>query len=199
MEPIEIRFACDAMHGGLARWLRAAGYDATWEYAIDDARLLSAAAAAERVVVTSDGGILRRRTVRRGEIRVVFVPQGLSVDAQLTHLLASLRLSLRTPRCMHCGGELREVPRASVEQEAPPKAWRFASRFIRCSRCGTLLWRGTHWERIEPLLRDAEVRSEEGYRLRASGAASATAGSVSPAQRVWGARFSTSQPQRSCE
>lgn len=30
------RFACDAMLGGLARWLRAAGYDATWTYGIED-------------------------------------------------------------------------------------------------------------------------------------------------------------------
>ena len=29
-------FACDAMLGGLARWLRAAGYDASWEHGIDD-------------------------------------------------------------------------------------------------------------------------------------------------------------------
>lgn len=26
----KIRFACDAMLGGLARWLRAAGYEASW-------------------------------------------------------------------------------------------------------------------------------------------------------------------------
>ena len=30
-----LRFACDAMLGGLARWLRAAGYDATWQEGID--------------------------------------------------------------------------------------------------------------------------------------------------------------------
>jgi len=32
----EWTFFCDAMLGGLARWLRAAGYDAEYEYGIDD-------------------------------------------------------------------------------------------------------------------------------------------------------------------
>ena len=31
-----LRFFCDAMLGGLARWLRAMGYDAAFEYGIDD-------------------------------------------------------------------------------------------------------------------------------------------------------------------
>src|SRR5687768_2358601 len=32
----EIIFWCDAGLGGVARWLRAAGYEAFWEYGIDD-------------------------------------------------------------------------------------------------------------------------------------------------------------------
>lgn len=36
----EPAFFCDAMLGGLARWLRAAGYDALFEYGIDDADLI---------------------------------------------------------------------------------------------------------------------------------------------------------------
>ena len=41
MDSISIpRFACDAMLGGLARWLRAAGYDACWQEGIDDGELI---------------------------------------------------------------------------------------------------------------------------------------------------------------
>lgn len=36
----EPRFACDAMLGGLARWLRAAGYDASWQEGITDQELI---------------------------------------------------------------------------------------------------------------------------------------------------------------
>ena len=33
-------FLCDAMLGGLARWLRGAGYDARFQYGIDDRDLI---------------------------------------------------------------------------------------------------------------------------------------------------------------
>jgi len=137
------------MHGGLARWLRAAGYDASWTYGIDDAALLAEAAASGRVVLTSDSGILERRVVRRGEVRAVFVPRGRDVDEQLAYVLEELRLPLAEPRCMRCGGEVAEVDRSTVAAEAPPRTYRWIERFQRCRRCGALLWRGTHWPRIE--------------------------------------------------
>jgi hypothetical protein len=155
MNPEAPRFACDAMHGGLARWLRAAGYDATWKYGIGDGELLERARAERRCVLTSDGGILARRVVKLGIVEVVFVPRGLSVDAQLAFLLRERRLELRAPRCMHCGGELWEVDRDSVKDEAPPRTWLWVQAFYRCARCGELLWQGTHWSRIEPRLRSA--------------------------------------------
>ena len=34
------QFACDAMLGGLARWLRAAGYDASWHGGVADPELV---------------------------------------------------------------------------------------------------------------------------------------------------------------
>jgi hypothetical protein len=141
------------MHGGLARWLRAAGYDATWTYGIDDAPLLAEAAREGRVVLTSDEGILRRRVARSGALRVVFVPHGLRRDEQLAWLLRELSLPLREPRCMGCGGELRPVDRESVANEAPPRTYAWLTEFRRCVRCRSLRWRGTHWARIETRLR----------------------------------------------
>jgi uncharacterized protein with PIN domain len=44
LSALDVRFACDAMLGGLARWLRAAGYDATWRVDIDDGDLIQQAA-----------------------------------------------------------------------------------------------------------------------------------------------------------
>ena len=41
-EPI---FLCDAMLGGLARWLRAAGFDPLFEYGIDDREIIRRAMA----------------------------------------------------------------------------------------------------------------------------------------------------------
>jgi hypothetical protein len=56
---------------------------------------------------------------------------------------------------MSCGGELAEAPRHAVLDEAPPLAFRNCRRFWRCRRCGKLLWRGTHWRRIDARLDEA--------------------------------------------
>jgi uncharacterized protein with PIN domain len=141
-------FFCDAMLGGLARWLRAAGYDAAFEYAIDDAELIHRARAGGRVLLSCDGPMFRRNVIRRGEVRALRVPQQLDNLDALRFVLKELSLPLRSPRCMACGGELREVPKHTVIDEAPPLAFRRCEQFWRCRRCGKLLWHGTHWQKV---------------------------------------------------
>lgn len=147
-----LRFLCDAMHGGLARWLRAAGYDVAWEYGIEDRALLERARRDGRIILTSDGQLLERRVVRRGEIRAVFVPRGLDATEALGHVLEKLRLPIREPRCMTCGGALDRVPKESVETEAPPRTYAWLEVFYRCRICGKLFWEGTHWQAIKARL-----------------------------------------------
>lgn len=48
------RFFCDDHLRRLARWLRAAGYDAAWERAIDDRALLARCRDEDRVLLTLD-------------------------------------------------------------------------------------------------------------------------------------------------
>ena len=141
-------FICDAMLGGLARWLRAAGYDAEFEYGIDDAELIDRAEKSGRIILSSDGPFFDRNIVKNGTIRAVYVPQQLNKFDALRFVTRKLKLALRDPRCMACGGRLQEVPKHTVMDEAPPLAYRNCERFWRCSRCGKLLWHGTHWQKI---------------------------------------------------
>jgi uncharacterized protein len=53
----ETLFACDAMLGGLARWLRAAGYDASWHPGIDDRDVIRLSRDERRMLLSSDTGI----------------------------------------------------------------------------------------------------------------------------------------------
>jgi uncharacterized protein with PIN domain len=153
-------FLCDAMLGGLARWLRAAGYDAEFQYGIDDADLVARARQTGKVLLSCDGPMFERNVIARGEIRALRVPRQLSNVEALAFVVRSLKLPLRDPRCMACGGELREVPKHTVIAEAPPLAFRNCRRFWRCTRCGRLLWRGTHWQRITKRL--ARLADEQG-------------------------------------
>jgi uncharacterized protein with PIN domain len=145
-KPLE--FLCDAMLGGLARWLRAAGYDAAYEYGIDDAELLRRARDQGRMVLSSDEPMFERTVLRTGEIPSLFIPRQLDKFRQLRFVLDQLGLPLRQPRCMACGGELAGVPRHRVMEEAPPLAFRNCEEFWRCRRCEKLFWHGTHWQKI---------------------------------------------------
>ncbi len=136
------------MLGGLARWLRAAGYDAQFEYGIDDRDLVAQALAAGQVLLSSDGPMFERNVIKQGALKALYIPQQMSKLQQLRFVLETLNLPLRPPRCMACGGELLEVSKHTVMAEAPPLAYRNCDRFWRCSRCGKLLWHGTHWARI---------------------------------------------------
>src|SRR5262245_6299021 len=111
----QTRFACDAMLGSLARWLRAAGYDAFWREGIDDRELVRLAQAEGRTLLSSDTGIFLYTVVRDGVLPALFLPHKLSTQEQLAFVFDKFDLAIRPPRCMVCGGELAEVNKEQVE------------------------------------------------------------------------------------
>lgn len=143
------RFYCDAMLGGLARWLRALGYEAAWEHGIEDGVLVERSLASGAVLLSSDQPLFERRPVKSGEVKALFVPRHAPVLDQAVFVLRTLGLPVRELRCMACGGALVDVPREDVEKEVPPNAYRACNEFFRCAMCQRLYWRGTHWARIE--------------------------------------------------
>jgi uncharacterized protein with PIN domain len=149
------RFACDAMLGSLARWLRAAGYDAFWQIDIDDWDLVRRALREGRVLLSSDTGIFKIGIVRDGEVAGRLVPHGLSKLGQLEWVLRELQLPLREPRCMACGGPLHPITREEAAGRVPEKTFGWLDRYEECERCGQLFWQGTHWRRIEEQLQRA--------------------------------------------
>ncbi len=152
----DVRFVCDAMLGGLARWLRAAGYSAEFDVHFSDGEIVSKAFAEGTILLTSDSGIMQRYAVSRGLASAIFVPLGLSVIGQLAHVLAVLSLPLRQSRCMDCNGELRQVPLEEVADRVPKKVRLLCKAFFVCERCGKLLWHGTHWSSIRRRLGRAQ-------------------------------------------
>ncbi|MFO7958862.1 MAG: Mut7-C RNAse domain-containing protein [Candidatus Brocadiia bacterium] len=159
----EPRFFCDAMLGGLARWLRAAGYTARFDVHIADGELVRRCLQEGYVLLSSDSGLLERYALTEGLVDYVFVPQGLSPIEQLAHVMGQLDLPLKQPRCMDCGDELEEVDLPEVRERVPPKVRARMERFFRCAGCGKVYWRGTHWESIRRKLRKA-VQAASGDR-----------------------------------
>lgn len=148
-----VEFVCDAGLGGLARWLRAAGYEAHWRPNISDDDLIRAARAIAAVLLTTDSLLMERGVLRDGLIPALWVPPSLNKLDQLTLVLRELDLPVREPRCMSCGGELRSVDKESVRDRIPPKTYRWRDDYFLCTRCDKLFWHGTHWDKIGERLR----------------------------------------------
>ena len=146
--PASIRFVCDSGLGGLARWLRAAGYDAAWQPHIEDDHLLRGARRLQATLLTTDAMLMERRLLRDRIIPVFWLSPTLSIPDQLTLVFREFGLVIREPRCMSCGGELRAVPKEDMRDRIPPRTYRWLDEFFVCRRCDKLFWHGTHWHRI---------------------------------------------------
>jgi uncharacterized protein len=149
-----VRFLCDAMLGGLAKWLRAAGYNAYYASEgtdVSDATLTRKALEESRVLLTSDGGFLERKPVRDGSVGFLKVPH-LPLEDQLRLVVEHFGLVRRQSRCMECNGELDTVPREAVARRVPPGVVRDHEAFFLCQACGRVFWHGSHWQRISDRL-----------------------------------------------
>ena len=110
------------MLGGLAKWLRAAGYDTYYAREgtdIADGSLVRMALKEDRVLLTSDRGFLERKPVRDEEVSLLVVPH-LTLEEQLRLVVGSFGLAHRPSRCMECNGELETVQPGEVIDLVPP-------------------------------------------------------------------------------
>jgi hypothetical protein len=150
--PAPSGFWCDGGLGGLARWLRAAGYAAAWQSDIDDDQLLREARQISATILTTDSMLMERRVLRDRVLPAFWLPPTLHIAEQLALVFREFALTTRAPRCMSCGGELRRVEKETLRERIPPKTYRWLDEFFVCSRCDRLFWRGTHWMRIQQQL-----------------------------------------------
>ena len=152
------------MLGGLARWLRAAGYEAVWKPQASDAELVREAQENGLFLLSSDSGFVERKVIRDGAVQFLLIPRGLHNVEMLAFVLGELALPLKDSRCMICGGELCEVPKREAQSEAPPLAYENQETFFRCARCKKLYWHGTHWQRISASLARAQSKARRESR-----------------------------------
>jgi len=146
------RLLADGMLGTLAKWLRLLGYDTYFDPALDDHALARLARAEGRILLTRD----RALAARRG-LQSLFVQEE-NLEAQIAQVVRALGPpSGLEPRCAVCNGELAFVPKAAVRSFVPPYVFHTQSEFRRCTACGRIYWRGTHWTHIAARLTQWQV------------------------------------------
>lgn len=153
----EARFIIDTHLGRLARLLRMLGFDALYRNDYGDDELARVSSREDRILLTRDVGLLKRAIVVRG-----YWLRSVSPTVQLGEVLRRFDLAAAiTPfgRCIRCNGTLEPVARELVEDVLPPRTRREFDEFRRCQACGRVYWKGSHYERMDRLVRT--IRGQE--------------------------------------
>ena len=146
-----VRLVVDAHLGRLARYLRLLGFDTLFQNDLGDAELARLAAQEGRILLTRDKALLMRREVTHG----CYV-RDTSPRQQLVGVVRRLDLYRQIrpfTRCMDCNGRLRPVTKQRVEAQLPARTRRLFDEFWQCLGCGRVYWRGSHFERMQALVR----------------------------------------------
>ena len=145
------RFVADVHLGTLARFLRLLGFDTSYGNGLDDAALAEITAREKRILLTCDVGLLKRKAVVRGQWLRSRDP-----EQQLEELIEALHLKRAFKpftRCMTCNGMLAVVARSAVAGRVPPRVYGRFRAFKQCRDCARVYWRGTHYLRLERLVK----------------------------------------------
>jgi hypothetical protein len=146
-------FACDAMLGRLARWLRVLGYRAAYFPRTDDARLVREARAAGLILLTRDTRLILRRSIGPH-----YLVRANDPFEQLVEVVRAFSLPVEPARrgcvCVACNGMPVPVPKALVRGLVPPYVYGTQSAFTRCPDCGRIYWPATHRREMDRTLRE---------------------------------------------
>jgi uncharacterized protein with PIN domain len=151
-----MKLLADAMLGRLARWLRILGYDTAYLADTDDFAVLRLARAEERLILTRDHDLAERRGAR------TLLIASESLEDQLRQVWATVGppFDAAAPRCPVCNQPLTEAAAEVVAKRLPAYVQRTHESFSQCNTCERIYWKGTHWQRMEGLIR--ELRDEAG-------------------------------------
>jgi len=149
-----LRFIADVHLGKLTRYLRLLGFDVLYNPTLYDREIVAVAQAEGRIILTADRGLLKRSDVTHG-----YCIRSDDADRQLTDVIRRFDCASKIApfsRCMKCNGLLEEVSKDEVLDQLEPKTRKYYKEFRRCTACGKVYWKGTHFDRLRNLV-DAAV------------------------------------------
>lgn len=159
-EPIPV-FIVDVNLGKLARLLRMSGFDAVFKNDYNDHDVARIAHEQQRIVLTRDRRLLRHKIITHG-----YWIRSSEPRKQLIEVLDRFTLwDDINPfnRCLECNGIIKSVPKEEVLDRLEPKTVLYYDEFFKCSDCGKVYWKGTHYDHMNSVL--DEVRNLQDDRV----------------------------------
>jgi uncharacterized protein len=153
-EPLrQTRFVLDVHLGRLAAFLRLAGFDALYRRDLGDGDLADIAASTKRILLSRDQALLKRRIVTHG-----YWVRSTDPALQLAEVVRRFDLK-RTARpftrCTVCNAATTVATLEEMADRVPPRSRQRCDEYRRCTGCGRVYWKGTHYERLSRLLTEA--------------------------------------------
>ncbi len=153
-EPLrEPRFVLDVHLGRLTAYLRMLGFDAVRPPEARDEELARISSRERRILLTRDRGLLKRNEVTHGYWVRETAPRRQLAEVVRRFDLAGLIRPFT--RCLRCNVELEPADREAVGRRVPEGVRERHGEFRMCPACGSVYWKGSHYERMRRLI--AEV------------------------------------------
>jgi uncharacterized protein len=147
-----MKFLVDQPLGGLAKWLRFCGFDATLRRLAPDKPGSWPPLQPQTHILTRQAACQR---LKRPDLLVLAAPDP---EGQLTEVIRRLHLDPRhfkpLTRCRHCNDTLVPLERDLVQGRVPDHVFLTQVRFYECPRCHRVYWPGSHLRGITGTLRD---------------------------------------------
>ena len=142
----ETRFILDTHLGRLAAYLRMLGFDTLYRNDTQDEELAMLSSKQKRILLTRDRGLLKRSLVTHGYYIRETSPRRQLVEVMRRFDLSSSIQPFR--RCIRCNHLLQPVNKEIVAEHLPPSTRANHQEFQRCTSCGRVYWKGSHYERM---------------------------------------------------
>jgi uncharacterized protein len=152
-------FLLDNHLGKLTRYLRMLGFDCLYDPQDGDDTLARKAEETGRILLTRDRQLLMRKIIRRGYW--VRSREPASQVAEIVHRFGLYDRVRPFHRCLHCNGDLVPVAKRDVIERLEPLTRRYYHEFHICQGCGQVYWPGSHFERMQVLVRQV-LKKQDG-------------------------------------
>lgn len=129
------------MLGQTTKWLRLMGIDTEYASEGDDEDILKIARDEGRVIVTRDKELAREEGV--------FLAPKEPATKVIPLILSIYQVEVRPmSRCSKCNSVVEEVEKSAVERLVPEGVLSWCDDYWRCTGCGQVYWKGSHWDDI---------------------------------------------------
>ncbi len=138
-----MKFIADVMLGKLAKRLRLMGLDVLYDPGLRDNEIIRLSLEQDRVILTRDHGLSKRPLAARH-----LLISSENVHDQLEQVLKTIRPILDPAafltRCSVCNEPLKSTAKQEVRDLVPSYVYDRINRFLQCSCCGRVYWKGNH-------------------------------------------------------